>query len=417
MGNFFLYSITTACLIAVFTPTLRADVVDDWTAAAMEQNPGLLKSRAELRAALARVPQAGALPDPGVEFETMGADGVGSSQRVLLGQAFPWPGTLGQRESVASLQARAYWHEVQAMELAIAARIRTIAAEIAYLQRESQLVQENRDLYTKQEAFLEQASRGGGAVSELVRVEMESGLLDDDHARIGESIARQQAELEALVGRPVTSAEIARVTVQNQPSAPAPLERLIARLETANPLLQAMEARIRAAEAGVRLARLETYPDFMLQGGYRRVNAAAMRGGSDWQNEAVVMFSVSIPIWGGKNEGKREEATAMLEQAQAEREEMALMLRAELRTLLSRSRDAARRAGLFEGQLLPKARQALETVEASYRSDQASLLDLFEARRQLLDTETNYWRAVTTQHIVNAELDALFGLDLAKAIP
>jgi len=105
MGNSFFHSITIACLMALLAPSLRAGVVDDWTADAMEQNPGLLKGRAELRAALARVPQAGALPDPGVEFETMGTDAVGSSQRVLLGQAFPWPGTLGQRESAASLQA------------------------------------------------------------------------------------------------------------------------------------------------------------------------------------------------------------------------------------------------------------------------------------------------------------------------
>lgn len=396
--------------LVCLTSVARADVVSEWIAAAREHNAEILKGRAELRAAMARVPQAKALPDPAIEFETMGADSVGAEQTVRLAQAFPWPGTLGQRESIASLQGRAYWHEVQSLELAVVSRIRTIATEIAYLKKEADLVRQNLELFKKQEDFLEQASRGGGEVSDLVRVEMESGLLADDMARITEMIQREKAELESLVGRAIT--DISRVALPNRLPVSEKQELLAARLEATNPLLQALSSRVEAARAGVSLARLETYPEFMLSAGYRRVNEPGMGGNREWMNEAVVMFSISLPIWGEKNSGKRDEAAAMLEAAMQEREGASRMLRARLETLLSRGRDAGRRATLFQDRLLPKARQSHEAVDASYRSGRASLLEVFDSRRRLLETETGYWRALADLHSNQAEIEALFGTEI-----
>jgi outer membrane protein TolC len=98
----------------------------------------------------------------------------------------------------------------------------------------------------------------------------------------------------------------------------------------------------------------------------------------------------------------------MLEAAMQEREGASRMLRARLETLLSRGRDAGRRATLFQDKQLPKARQSHEAVEASYRAGRASLLDVFDSRRRLLETETGYWRALADQHSNQAEIDALF---------
>ncbi len=395
-----------------FAGLAHADVVPAWVAAARDENSEIQKGKAELNAALARVPQAKSLPDPAIEFEVMGENAFGAEQTVRLAQGFPWPGTLGQRESSASLQARAYWHEVQNLELAVASRIRAIAVEIAFLRKEASLVRENLELFKKQEDFLEQVSRGGGEVSDLVRVEMESGLLGDELAKIDEMVEREKAELEAIVGRPIPDSEINRVVMPSRSVPREKTESLAARLEATNPMLQALSSRVEAARAGVSLARLETYPEFMVSAGYRRVNEPGMGESSEWMNEAVVMFSISLPIWGEKNSGKRDEASAMLEAAVRERENSSRMLRSQLEILLSRGRDATRRAKLFHDQLLPKARQSHQTVEASYRADRANLLDVFESRRRLLETETGYWRAVADKYINRAEIEALFGTEI-----
>lgn len=396
---------------------LRAGVVAGWVEVARANNADILRARAEFRAATAKVPQVKSLPDPRVELESMGTDTIGSEQTMRLAQDFPWPGTLGQRGEAASLQARAFWHETQSVELRVVGRIRAVAAEIAYLQKEAALIAENIELYKKQEIFLEQTARGGGEVSDLVRVEMESGLLGDEIARVREMIRREKAELEALVGRPVADAELARIGEPRIPPGFAEGEPLAARLEATNPVLQSLDSRAEAARTGVRLARLEAYPGFMLGAGYRRVSEPGMGGGREWMNEGVVMVSVSLPIWGGKNKGVRDEAAALHEAAVQERESAARILRAQLESLLSKGRDATRRAGLFRDQLLPKARQAHEAVEASYRAGKASLLDVFDSRRRLLDTETGYWRAVADSQVNQAEIGTLFGTEILQPRP
>ncbi len=405
--------LTYLILVVMFASvSVRAELVSRWISTARSENSDILKARAQLRAALARVPQARSLQNPSLELETMGSNALGSSQMLRLTQAFPWPGTLGQRESAASLQARAYWHEVQAVELRVAARIRSIASEIAYLQKAAALLRQNLTLFEKQEDFLEQASRGGGEVSDLVRVEMESGLLRDDLAQNQEMIRRQRFELEALIGVPLASDEVERVPPPAARSTSRDRKALVARLDASSPMLQALRSRIDAARAGVTLARLETLPEFMVSAGYRRAEESEMNGNREVMNEAALMFSMSLPVWRKKNRGVRDEAAAMLELAVQEHASASRMLHSQLDTLLSRERDAARRAVLFQDRLLPKARQAHEAVEASYRAGSASLLDVFDSRRRLLDTETGYWRAIADRSIQYAEIDALFGTEI-----
>ena len=395
----------------MITP-LHADVVNEWMVAARKHNADILKARAEYQAALAKVPQAKSLPDPMVEMRTMGGNLVDSNQRIMLSQAFPWPGTLGQRESASSFQARAYWHQIQAIELQVAARIRALAAEIGYLKKESGLIKENVDLFAKQIDFLDQRARGGGEVTELVRTEIETSLLKDGLAAVQENLARQKALLEELIGRSVTAKELAAVAPPSSVAIIPDLSSLLPKLEFTNPTLQALDSSIDAARVGIRLARLESYPEFALAAGYNSLNVPGMVGGRERMSEGMITFRISLPIWGEKNKGRRDEATAMLESASQTREATSRMLRAQLETLLSRGRDAARRAGLFSDDLLPKSRQAHESVEASYRAGKASLLDVFDSRRRLLETETGFWRAVTESHAIRAEIDALFGTSI-----
>lgn len=402
-------------LVALAASDCVGGTADNLIAAALERNPEIKSAQAEWKAAHARIPQVRSLPDPTASVESMGIGNVGSENTALLNQAFPWPGTLGQRENVASMQARSTWHQVEAVKLRLTGRIQVLAYEIAYLATEAKILREILQLYEKQEAFLEEVSRGGGEITDLLRIEMESGLLSDESARLGEEIQRQSLELESLVARPITENEVRSLTLPAKIPAQPSVE-LIGQLVGRNPSLQALSARTEAARAGVALARLETFPELMLGAGYRNVVEPGMSGGREVMNEGVVMVSVSLPIWGDKNRGARDEAAAMLEVAQREYENLQRLLESQVSIFRSRHRDAARRAALFENTLIPKARQNHESIESSYRAGQSSLLNLLEARKKLLETQTGYWRAVTDLHINQANLDSLFGteIDMSK---
>jgi hypothetical protein len=92
-----------------------------------------------------------------------------------------------------------------------------------------------------------------------------------------------------------------------------PLDSLVAEAERNRPMVQAAEAELRAADAGVRLARREIWPDLQLgiQYGQR-----PMDDGTD--RMISLMLGFNVPIFAGSRQlAMRREATAMRQMAAA----------------------------------------------------------------------------------------------------
>ena len=68
-------------------------------------------------------------------------------------------------------------------------------------------------------------------------------------------------------------------------------------------------------------------------------------------------------------------------------------LRRDWEDVAARVDDAGRRIALYRDTLIPRADEALHLSLSSYRSGDASLLDLIDSERALLDFELSYWRA------------------------
>ena len=68
-----------------------------------------------------------------------------------------------------------------------------------------------------------------------------------------------------------------------------------------------------------------------------------------------------------------------------------------------------RRQVLYRDDILPKARETLESTTASYRSGRAALIDLIDAQRTLLQFDLALERARTDAFIAAARLRALIG--------
>ncbi len=403
----FLLWMPLACL--VMSCRLQADVVGQWMEAARAANAEILQAKARYEAAAARLPQARSLPDPQVEFRVMGDDFDNFSRRVMFTQRFPWAGTLGQRESTASLQARAAWHESQAVELDVMTRLRSLSLEVAYLQKEYAIMSDIAKRLHKLLDSLYQSSRGGNDNTALLQTEVQAGLITDDLAALNEKITRQAIMIGELIGRPVATSELAELKTPSDPATLPETSSLHQHLQTTNPTLKKLENLREAARLGVRLARLDTYPEIMLGAGYNQINPPSSGKENGEMNEAMLTLAVSLPLWHDKNRAKQAEAMALLAAAIRSHESAARSLHAKLDALLSDGRDATRRAHLFKNQLLPKSRQALEAVEASYRSGQSSLEDVFDATKQLLETEKTYWRTLTDSHQIRIEIDSLVG--------
>ncbi|MCB1088228.1 MAG: TolC family protein, partial [Verrucomicrobiae bacterium] len=76
---------------------------------------------------------------------------------------------------------------------------------------------------------------------------------------------------------------------------------------------------------------------------------------------------------------------------------------------LQKLSEIDQRLDLYSDTLLPKAKQAVEVTESSYRADRASLLDVIDSERTQLEIERTYWRAVADHHQSMVRLQTLTG--------
>lgn len=95
----------------------------------------------------------------------------------------------------------------------------------------------------------------------------------------------------------------------------------------------------------------------------------------------------SMPLqWGYGYEGEIGRAQAQLTQARDLYEKTKFDARADLQRLLEELRTATQRQGLYEKDILPRARRVAEQAELAYTKGASSLTDLLDARRTLRST-------------------------------
>lgn len=373
----------------------------DYLAQAQQANPDLRAYAARHEAARARIPQAAALPDPTLQithFVESVQTRTGPQENIMmLNQRLPWFGRLSGRERAASAEAEALQYAWQARQLRLAREVGTGFYDYAYTGRAIALTAQNLALLEGLAPQVEERTRSGGELNALLRLQVELGRLRDRLAALEEMRAQQSARLAAQLALPVTAPlpEPAWEPDQAVTAVTAEPTALLAAIDTQNPELLALERKIESAAARTALARLESRPDFTLgltyiQIGSPTVNSTTPDAGRDpWG----VTFAVNLPVWNRRTAAAKRESVALQRAAASELEDQRNRLRGEALAALSAQKDAQRRLQLYRQELLPLARQAVANTLAAYQGNRATLLELIDSERSLLDLELQLWRA------------------------
>jgi cobalt-zinc-cadmium efflux system outer membrane protein len=377
-------------------------------------HPELRAARERHFAARERAEQVGALPDPRLgygEFLEEVQTRTGPQQRRFsASQAFPWPGSLGAREEVADHQARAAWHRLERARLAVRLEVELSFHEYALLGREIELERERVALLRGLEPVVQGRVRAGAGQGDLLRLQLEIGRLEDELAGLEARRAPRSARLERALGRRPGAAPLPLPELV-EPAAIA-LDAAAAREEALvrSPRLAELAAAVEAGREAEELARLARRPGFEVGLDYLQTGAAldpSTPGSGD--DPVLLRLGVSLPVWGSKYAAAERESRHRTRALRGELEGAEQRLVAEVEEAVFEAGDAARRLALHRDSLLPRAREALELVLASYRAGEASALELLEAERALLELERAYWRACRDQLAGEARLAALVG--------
>ncbi len=387
---------------------------------ALERNPEVLRAGERVRAMRARVPQAGALPDPtlasgvinegrAVPFDTLGEDPASFSEvYVGITQDFPFPGKRGLREEVAREEAEA---EVWAYEIAR----RRLAVAVAQAYHELHAVQTGLEVLDRNVELMDQLVQltrgrfavGQGVQQDVLEAEVERSRLEERRSLLDQERRTLEAAVARLLDRdaPVRLGRVERVVPTPLPGT---LEDLLAQAEEASPLLYEERDRVDAAGRRLKLARRDLLPDLGLELVYH------YRGQRDFDPFYTLGWTVTLPVYASRKQQKAiEEAAAELGAARS----TSRATRAEIRYAVSdayfKATTARRLLRLYDEGLLRQDRLALDSATAQYEVGKVDFPTVLASWRRLLDDEIAYHLQMAAHEKALAQLALHLGSSAA----
>lgn len=385
------------------TPDLPR-TLQDYLHQGQSANPDLQAYAARYEAARERIPQASSLPDPMLQishFVESVQTRTGPQKNILtISQRLPWFGQLDGRERAADADAEAVHYAFQARQLLLARTIGLAFYDYAYTGKAIELTTQNLALLEELMPQVEERVRTGGDLNALLRLQVEISKLRDQLASLGEQRPRQSARLAALLALP-SDTQLPWPdwvpTFDNSTTSGLDTRGLLASVEANNPELLMLERKINSSRARSELARLERRPNFTVGLNYIQVDDPTVNPGTPdaGKDPWALTFSINLPIWNGRTSATRREAHANQRAAESELSSQQRRLRGSVYDSAAALRDAQRRVVLYHDELLPLAQQALDITRSSYEGGRASLLEIIDSERSLLDLDLQLWRAHT----------------------
>lgn len=403
MKHFFLFSVFLGFVVAAIAQE-NAPTLEGVLRESLASNPDLTAQFDRVKASRQIGTQVGALPDPKLsytEFVSQVQTRTGPQERaVSLTQAFPWPGKLTLREGIADEQARALFYQFEAKQRQLVREVGLAFYGYAFLGEATRVTSKNFELLQQLTPTVDTKVRAGGDLSASLRLEVESTRVKDQLQTLKEQRAALSSRLESLMGRtPSLESPFPFPILPGQTPKVDGIESLEAAVAE-HPLIEAADSGVLSAELAERLSRKSALPDI-------NVGANVIDIGNGGETAVGVMVGVSIPLSFDKYRAEQEEKSSLASAARADVTSVRQRLKADLHRAYQSWREARERLELYRTKLLPAAEQALELTGESYRGDKASVTDLIDAERTLLDLQLMNQRALASAHKAALEIRTL----------
>ncbi len=415
------FSATVLCpltLLMLSRGAIASDAARELAEQAVSANPGIaaLEDRVSQLESIASI--SGLWPDPvaAAEYSNVPVDSWALDGHPMAGlqfklqQTIPFPGVTSLRRDVADSrveEARAGLEEgrlrlrravVQSWwRLLLVRQLRQVTTE--HVQLTQQLVAAVRARY----------ETGAAGQHALVSIEVLRDQLDDALHDFDRQERQLQAALASALHLPAdtgfdTPMEAEAITLEPGDDPQSWLKDAV----NNRPALAQLEASRRSARLAARLARRDALPDLTLWAGYRlRTVQTDTDPGTD-----LASLGLSLPLSFNSLRAGRGNEAAYLDAASSvrgQREALLDAIASQLESAHAAWSRAQEKARVYAHELLPAARQALDTTLADYRVGKADFSSLFQAEVQLLDLERARLSAVTETHIQDAEVRAITG--------
>ncbi|MGC8722871.1 MAG: TolC family protein [Acidobacteriota bacterium] len=387
---------------------------------ALTHNPAIAAQRQKVAAALDRLPQAKALPDPTADVELMmlsvnhfnAGDALSKGVSIGLTQELPYPGKRKLREEKARRQVAVAQADLRAMESELRGEVKAAAYGYALNLRLLELNDQTTDaLKAAAKGAMALYASGGGTQTDVLLAQTAVTQAHKERLDLVEEREIAAARLTDLLGGSLDRSLLRRIDIPKPAEEPS-LDGLLNELDAEAPRIAAARAREQVEERRVAIARQDFKPDFIVGGRYRH-NDVTM-GGGDY---LTAMVGITLPFFHRKDRYLPALDEALADQEGAKQETAGVMnqVRYDLtQAWQTASRDRAV-FELFQNGLLIQAKQAYESSLASYgvgKTDFTTLLNTLAGyygdQRQTLMAQADFQVAL-------ARIEAILGAPSSRA--
>ena len=400
------------------TPAAERERLKQAIGRALSQNPDLRSMESRIRAARARVAQAGAFPDPEIE---LGLKDVPPSDFSLsrsdftmemftARQSLPGFGKRATRKASAKAAAENLVAMHGGHAVALAADVADSFYRLAELDWRLAILERSRERLKRTASSANERYRvGKGAQSDVLRANLETTSLEDRLLSLRAERRSEAARFNALQNLPA-GAPVEPIESLAPPSTGKSLLELTAQAEKASPAVSAAEASVRRAEDELKLANLERRPDFMLMAYYGRRER--------FEDLAGASIAVNLPFAHPRRlEKRRAEMEAELSAARADLEAVRNELRRGIEEAAADLDRNVEQEKLYRTSILPQAEINFRAAQEAYAVGQIDFLTFERAALDLDNYQTEI--AMRTSGIGRgvAALQKASGLPLIDGTP
>jgi outer membrane protein TolC len=394
-------------------PETKKISLEDLLKAAEEKNPAIKSARQAAEASKAAIPAAGALPDPAVQFQTMGnlfpptlMRGDPSSARTYgVEQEIPFPGKLGLKENIASAGAEVKQWNYKRVDLKVMSELKQAFFDLYLVHKSTQILLKEQEFLKNFENIAEARYKVGQTTQQdILKAQLEESQILAGLLSQGEKKRIVEAKINSLLYRP-SDTPVGTPAKFNETKLPYSLEELTRLALGASPQLKASESEQCRTQYGVELAQKDYYPDFNLGLTYfEREGNPGM-----W----APMVSVNLPIYFWRKQRPLLEA-ARLNSASARnsRDDTLSTIRYQIKEAYTTAATSEKLANLYRKAIIPQSNLALNSAVANYEVGKIDYLELIDSSISLFNYQLKYYQSMIAFQKALARLEPLIGVEL-----
>jgi cobalt-zinc-cadmium efflux system outer membrane protein len=370
---------------------------------ALQFNPSLQRSAAEIAAGQGRAWQAGLKPNPiaGIDYQQIGSRGQAEQFGALLQQEFVAREKLQLSRQVAGHEVQKLEQQFAAQRLRILTDVRVAFVRSLRAQRQIELTTELLSISSTSLQIAEQLKEA----EEVSRIDVLQAEMEVEQARIARQNAQNRRaaawlELAAVVGQPNMPMQPLTGPLRT-PTDERRFEQVLQNLRLTSPEVKAVSAQIQRERCNLRRQEIEPRPNLTVQG---LVN---------WQDNGIggsadggLVVSLPIPVW-NRNQGAIKSAYHGLIAAERQLNTVELELQQRLAQVFERYGNALQQTTRYEQLILPKSAETLKLTRTAYENGEIDYVNLLTIQRTFAQNQLAYLEVLESLRVTEAEMDGL----------